>query len=129
MVGGYNHCLLHDRLIWVGVKEREGGRERREGLRPAPDNLHLGCSYHLHSSHIFLSTWGVVMLEEEKDKEKKREDKEQDGVCANSSLSGSYIRGLETTATYDPTSQEFVLNTPTLTATKWWPGTCEYTAY
>ena len=51
---------------------------------------------------------------------------EQDGVCAHSSLSGSYIRGLETTATYDLTSQEFVLNTPTLTATKWWPGTCEY---
>ena len=24
--------------------------------------LHLGCSYHLHSSHHFLSTWGVVML-------------------------------------------------------------------
>ena len=35
---------------------------------------------------------------------------------------GSFVRGLETTATYDPTTQEFVLNTPTLTATKWWPG-------
>jgi len=32
----------------------------------------LECSYHLHSSHRFLSTWGVVMLEK---KEKKRERK------------------------------------------------------
>ena len=26
----------------------------------------LGCSYHLHSSHHFLSTWGAVMLEKKK---------------------------------------------------------------
>lgn len=35
---------------------------------------------------------------------------------------GTFIRGLETTATYDPKSQEFVLNSPTLTSYKWWPG-------
>ena len=26
------------------------------GLPPTPNTLHLGCSYHLHSSHHFLST-------------------------------------------------------------------------
>lgn len=41
---------------------------------------------------------------------------------------GTFVRGLETTATYDPSSQEFILNTPTLTATKWWPGTLGHTA-
>ncbi|XP_020388750.2 peroxisomal acyl-coenzyme A oxidase 1 isoform X4 [Rhincodon typus] len=35
---------------------------------------------------------------------------------------GSFIRGLETTATYDPSTQEFVLNSPTVTSIKWWPG-------
>ncbi|XP_032900424.1 peroxisomal acyl-coenzyme A oxidase 1 isoform X2 [Amblyraja radiata] len=35
---------------------------------------------------------------------------------------GSFIRGLETTATYDPLTQEFVLNSPTVTSIKWWPG-------
>lgn len=35
---------------------------------------------------------------------------------------GSNVPGIETTATYDETTQEFVLNTPSLTATKWWIG-------
>ncbi|KAH9633522.1 hypothetical protein HF086_013199 [Spodoptera exigua] len=39
---------------------------------------------------------------------------------------GTFIRGLETTATYDPATQEFVLHSPTLTSYKWWPGGCKY---
>ncbi|CAL0311648.1 unnamed protein product [Lupinus luteus] len=35
---------------------------------------------------------------------------------------GSNVRGLETTATFDPKTDEFVLNSPKLTSTKWWPG-------
>ena len=44
----------------------------KKGLPPTPDTLHLGCSYHLHSSHRFLYTWGVVMLEKEKEKTDKK---------------------------------------------------------
>ena len=40
-------------------------------------------------------------------------------------LLGTYIRGLETTATYDPRTQEFILHSPTLTSIKWWPGSRE----
>ena len=53
----YSHT--QHRLLWVG----------RNGLPPTPDNLHLGGSYHLHSSHRFLSTWGVVKLERKTEKE------------------------------------------------------------
>ncbi|XP_060058994.1 peroxisomal acyl-coenzyme A oxidase 2 isoform X2 [Erinaceus europaeus] len=35
---------------------------------------------------------------------------------------GTYLQGLETEATYDAATQEFVLHSPTITATKWWPG-------
>lgn len=35
---------------------------------------------------------------------------------------GSNVAGLETTATYDKTTEEFVLNTPSITAYKFWPG-------
>ncbi|XP_030162971.1 peroxisomal acyl-coenzyme A oxidase 2 isoform X2 [Lynx canadensis] len=35
---------------------------------------------------------------------------------------GTYLQGLETEATYDAATQEFVVHSPTMTATKWWPG-------
>ena len=40
-------------------------------------------------------------------------------------IAGTFIRGLETTATYDPQTEEFVLHSPTLASTKWWPGGCK----
>lgn len=36
---------------------------------------------------------------------------------------GSNVRGLETTATFDKATQEFVLHSPTLTSTKWYAST------
>ncbi|KAM6557239.1 hypothetical protein CsatB_004258 [Cannabis sativa] len=35
---------------------------------------------------------------------------------------GSNVQGLETTATFDPQADEFIINSPTLTSSKWWPG-------
>lgn len=35
---------------------------------------------------------------------------------------GSNVRGLQTIATYDKNTQEFILETPTLQSIKWWPG-------
>ena len=32
------------------------------------------------------------------------------------------MAGLETTAIYDDKSKEFIINSPTQTSTKWWPG-------
>ncbi|XP_011193063.1 probable peroxisomal acyl-coenzyme A oxidase 1 [Zeugodacus cucurbitae] len=45
------------------------------------------------------------------------------GTYAQTELGhGTYLRGLETRADYDRRTDEFVLNTPTLTSYKWWPG-------
>lgn len=45
------------------------------------------------------------------------------GTYAQTELGhGSFIRGLETTATLDEKTDEFIINSPTLTSIKWWPG-------
>ncbi|XP_020921676.1 peroxisomal acyl-coenzyme A oxidase 1 isoform X3 [Sus scrofa] len=45
------------------------------------------------------------------------------GTYAQTELGhGTHLRGLETTATYDPATEEFILNSPTVTSIKWWPG-------
>ncbi|KAI9311821.1 hypothetical protein BX666DRAFT_1992799 [Dichotomocladium elegans] len=40
----------------------------------------------------------------------------------------SALRDMETTARYDPTRDEFVIDSPTITATKWWIGMAGQTA-
>ena len=45
------------------------------------------------------------------------------GTYAQTELGhGTFLRGLETTATYDQSTEEFIVHSPTLTSTKWWPG-------
>jgi hypothetical protein len=44
------------------------------------------------------------------------------GYLTSLSEIGSNVQGLETTASYDKATQEFVIHTPVLTASKWWIG-------
>merc|ERR1711971_93484 len=45
------------------------------------------------------------------------------GTYAQTELGhGINVRGLQTTAVYDPCAHEWVLTTPSLSAVKWWPG-------
>ncbi|XP_045771505.1 probable peroxisomal acyl-coenzyme A oxidase 1 [Maniola jurtina] len=61
--------------------------------------------------------------------EKKAANSEIIGTYAQTELGhGTFIRGLETRATYDVDTEEFVLHSPTLTAYKWWPGGMGHTA-
>lgn len=59
----------------------------------------------------------------------KAENYEYIGCYAQTELGhGSNVRGLETTATYDAARREFVIHSPTLTASKWWIGSLGRTA-
>ena len=58
--------------------------------------------------------------------------KKWETACRNASIMGTYaqteighgsnVAGIETTATFDKSTDEFVIHTPSPTATKWWPG-------
>ncbi|KAF8572729.1 acyl-CoA oxidase [Ramaria rubella] len=39
---------------------------------------------------------------------------------------GTFVRGLETTATFDPATDGFILHSPTVSSTKYWPGGLGY---
>ncbi|KAF9152579.1 fatty-acyl coenzyme A oxidase, partial [Mortierella sp. AD010] len=41
---------------------------------------------------------------------------------------GSNVAGLETTATFDEAADQFIIHTPTVTATKWWIGGAAHSA-
>ena len=45
------------------------------------------------------------------------------GAYAQTELGhGSYVPGIQTLATFDKATQEFVIHTPSITAIKFWPG-------
>jgi acyl-CoA oxidase len=59
----------------------------------------------------------------------KAMDYEIIGCYAQTELGhGSNVRGLETTATWNPDDKSFTIHSPTLTASKWWIGSLGRTA-
>ncbi|KAJ8399688.1 hypothetical protein AAFF_G00407930 [Aldrovandia affinis] len=83
--------------------------------RPEPLDLHLGMFLPTllnqatpeQQDTFFMPAWNLEII----------------GTYAQTEMGhGTHIRGLETTSTYDPSTQEFVLNSPTVTSIKWWPG-------
>lgn len=83
--------------------------------RPEPLDLHLGMFLPAllsqatpeQQNQFFMASWNLEII----------------GTYAQTEMGhGTHLRGLETTATYDPSTQEFILNSPTVTSIKWWPG-------
>ncbi|XP_015269970.1 PREDICTED: peroxisomal acyl-coenzyme A oxidase 1 isoform X2 [Gekko japonicus] len=83
--------------------------------RPEPLDLHLGMflptlltqATQEQQDRFFMPAWNLEII----------------GTYAQTEMGhGTHLRGLETTATYDPATQEFILNSPTVTSIKWWPG-------
>ena len=69
----------------------------------------ISCSNDMYCIFLFISYFVVLFI-----------------VCCVVCGAGTFIRGLETTATYDPQTEEFILHSPTLSSIKWWPGGCKY---
>uniref|UniRef100_A0AAQ5WVY9 Acyl-coenzyme A oxidase n=1 Tax=Amphiprion ocellaris TaxID=80972 RepID=A0AAQ5WVY9_AMPOC len=84
-------------------------------IPPEPLDLHLGMFLPTllnqatpeQMDRFFMPAWNLEII----------------GTYAQTEMGhGTHLRGLETTATYDPATQEFVLNSPTVSSIKWWPG-------
>nr|AAR00586.1 acyl-CoA oxidase [Phalaenopsis hybrid cultivar] len=103
---------IEDPSVYFAIVEAVGGIDISLGIK-------LGVQY---------SLWGgsVMNLGTKKHKEKyfKGIDNiDYPGCFAMTELHhGSNVQGLQTTATFDPLTDEFVINTPNDGAIKWWIG-------
>jgi len=92
---------------WLGLQDLVG--------EPTPDHLHV---------MMFVPAIRALGTPEQREEWLPRcEDYSVVGCYAQTEMGhGTNLRGLETTATFLPETQEFQLSTPSLTSIKWWPG-------
>nr|ALB76817.1 acyl-CoA oxidase 1 [Jatropha curcas] len=102
-------------VIELRLSEEEAGKMRSFVDEPAYTDLHWG---------MFIPAIKGQGTEEQQQKWLPLAYKMQIiGCYAQTELGhGSNVQGLETTATFDPMTDEFVIHSPTLTSSKWWPG-------
>ncbi|KAK2737774.1 fatty-acyl coenzyme A oxidase [Myotisia sp. PD_48] len=85
--------------------------------------------YGLHASMFLVTLRNQGTPEQHKLFLERAEKYEYIGCYAQTELGhGSNVRGLETTATWNPEDKTFIINSPTLTASKWWIGSLGRTA-
>ncbi|GMI96190.1 acyl-CoA oxidase 1 [Hibiscus trionum] len=103
------------RTVELNLSEEESSTLWNYVDQPAYANLHWG---------MFIPAIEGQGTEEQKQKWLPMAYKMQIiGCYAQTELGhGSNVQGLETTATFDPQTDEFVIHSPTLTSSKWWPG-------
>ncbi|XP_039056990.1 peroxisomal acyl-coenzyme A oxidase 1-like [Hibiscus syriacus] len=103
------------RIIELRLSEEEASKLRFFVDQPVFTDLHFG---------MFIPAIKGSGSEEQKAKWLPVASKMQIiGCYAQTELGhGSNVQGLETTATFDPQTDEFVIHSPTLTSSKWWPG-------
>ncbi|MBA0789580.1 hypothetical protein Gotri_027378 [Gossypium trilobum] len=103
------------RIIELRLSEEEAHMLRSYVDQPAFTDLHWG---------MFIPAIKGQGTEEQHEKWLPMAYKMQIiGCYAQTELGhGSNVQGLETTATFDPQTDEFVIHSPTLTSSKWWPG-------
>ncbi|KAH7125187.1 hypothetical protein B0J11DRAFT_614613 [Dendryphion nanum] len=97
--------------------------------RTATDLISEPGPYGLHDSMFLVTLTEQGTPEQHELFLKKAQNYEYIGCYAQTELGhGSNVRGLETTATWNPDDKTFVINSPHLTASKWWIGSLGRTA-
>ncbi|GAB9477082.1 Peroxisomal acyl-coenzyme a oxidase [Globisporangium polare] len=91
--------------------------------------ISCAASTTLHTQ-MFIKNLGLLFTDEQKSAWMQlAKNWQMIGCYAQTELGhGSNVRGLETTATFVPESDEFEIHSPTLSSMKWWPGALARTA-
>ncbi|KAJ5704505.1 hypothetical protein N7536_000194 [Penicillium majusculum] len=98
-------------------------------LHAANDLIGEPTPYGLHASMFLVTLREQGTPEQHKLFLERAEKYEIIGCYAQTELGhGSNVRGLETTATWNSNDKTFTINSPTLTASKWWIGSLGRTA-
>ncbi len=107
------------RLRQLYVKENWGDQERYTANMLISEPLPYG----LHESMFLITIRDQGSPEQHQKFLKPAENYEYIGCYAQTELGhGSNVRGLETTATWNPDDKTFTLHSPYLTSSKWWIG-------
>ncbi|KAI9155698.1 Peroxisomal acyl-coenzyme A oxidase 1 [Paramyrothecium foliicola] len=95
----------------------------QEDYQAANELISEPTPYGLHASMFLKTLQEQGTPEQHKLFLKKAENYEYIGCYAQTELGhGSNVRGLETTATWNPEDKTFTIHSPHLTASKWWIG-------
>lgn len=104
-------------------KRQENGKPLDIGVGPSSVILKEGNALGLHFVMFIPAIIGQGSTEQQNKWLPRALNLEIIGTYAQTELGhGTFLRGLETKATYDPDTKEFILETPSLSAYKWWPG-------
>ncbi|KAL6248640.1 hypothetical protein RBB50_004895 [Rhinocladiella similis] len=112
-------ALQSRELIALKLKNNWPHRQFMEGIRLTDNMLPVQPQF-----RIFMSNLERQMSDEQKATWiPKAERFEIFGSYSQTELGhGSNVRGIETTSTFDPVTDEFIINSPTISSTKFWIG-------
>lgn len=119
-------CILFDLYFYLTKNSK---------LDNSPSNVYRIHEGILKQVNPFLLHYGLFMptimsqASEEQQAKWLKKNSKMIGTYAQTELGhGSFLRGLETTATFDPETDEFIMNSPAITSYKFWPGGLGHTA-